>query len=130
MNATGQQLDVYRQSAVNTASPLELVIMLYDGALRFLHAGRRAMVAKDLDKQNEALTKTQRIITELTVCLDMERGGDIAPNLMGLYAYMNNLLVEANIYDQVEKVDEVIKMLGELRSSWGQVREVISLDAS
>ncbi|GMV38132.1 MAG: hypothetical protein AMXMBFR61_26400 [Fimbriimonadales bacterium] len=115
---SGRQLAAYRKTAVETASPLDLILMLYDGALRFLERGRAAMERRDLDQQNESLTRAQAILTELTVCLDMEQGGEVAANLLGLYGYMSNRLVEANVNDDPNAVQEVARLLGELRESW------------
>lgn len=119
--ATGQQLDAYRQTTVATASPLDLVIMLYDGAIRFLEQAKKAMAASDYSRQNENLTKAQRIITELSVCLDLDRGGELARNLMSLYIYMNNRLAEANISDDQSALDEVAGNMRELREAWATV---------
>jgi flagellar protein FliS len=92
--------------------------MLYDGALRFLEMGRRAMRDGDLETQNENLTKAQRIITELSVSLDVEQGGEVAGNLLALYSYANNRLIEANISNDLAGVEETARLLSELRASW------------
>ena len=76
----GQYVDEYRKNAVNGASPLQLVIMLYDGAIRFCELGRAAMASGDRFAQNTNLVKAQRILTELTSCLDMKQGGEVAKN--------------------------------------------------
>jgi flagellar protein FliS len=115
---SGRQLAAYRKTAVETASPLDLILMLYDGALRFLERGRAAMERRDLSEQNESLTRAQAILTELAVCLNMEQGGEVAANLLGLYGYMSNRLVEANVSDDPKAVQEVARLLGELRESW------------
>lgn len=116
--ANGRFLNEYRKGAVNGASPLKLVIMLYDGALKFMEAGKQAMGRKDLEKQNAELQKAQRIVTELMACLDMEKGGEIARNLFALYSYVLNELVEANVKDQPEPIDRCILVMSELRESW------------
>ncbi len=116
--ASGRQLAAYRKTAVETASPLDLVIMLYDGTLRFLERGRAAMDRRDLSEQNESLTRAQAILTELAVCLNMEQGGEIAANLLGLYGYMSNRLVEANVNDDPKAIEDVVCFLGEFREVW------------
>src|SRR4051794_38624400 len=93
--AYGKHVQEYQKGAVNGASPLQLVVMLYDGALRFMEAGKFAMASKDLDKQNHNLKKAQSIISELMACLDMNQGGEVATNLMSLYNYTILQLVEA-----------------------------------
>ena len=108
----------YRKNAVNGASPLQLVIMLYDGALRFMEAGKHAMKLRDLQGQNENLQRAQRIVLELTACLDLAQGGEIAKNLLALYTYVVNELVNANIQDDPHAIDRCSKILSDLRSSW------------
>ncbi len=92
--------------------------MLYDGALRFMEAGKHAMKLRDIERQNKSLKQAQKIVRELTSCLDMQNGGEIAKNLFGLYVYVNNELVSANVEDKVEPIDRSIRILSELRESW------------
>lgn len=119
--AHSSSIDQYRKSAVASASPLQLVIMLYDGALRFMEAGKHAMQRRDVFAQNDNITKAERIVGELLATLDMEQGGDVAKNLFSLYTYVYNTLVEANIEDKPEKVDECITIMSELRESWREL---------
>ncbi len=127
--AYGQPLDVYRQSAVNTASPVELIVMLYDGALRALDAALLAMEQRDLQKQHDNLIRAQRIISELQMSLNMEHGGEIAVNLLALYSYVNNQLVDANINDDPKPIHEVAKLLAELRDSWATISSQVGRQA-
>lgn len=113
-----QSIDQYRKAAVSTASPLQLVIMLYDGALRFMQAAKNAMAEGDLQTQNDKLQKAQKIVAELTSCLDLEQGGEIAQNLFALYDFAYNRLVLANIEDRPDYVDQAMKVLSDLRESW------------
>lgn len=115
-------IDQYRRSSVDSASPLQLVIMLYDGALRFIESSRVAMQAKNLPAQNESLQKAQRIIAELTASLDMDKGGEVATNLFSLYNFCYSELVVANINDDEEKLDSVIAVLVGLREGWVQLQ--------
>jgi flagellar secretion chaperone FliS len=119
--AYGRHVHEYQKGAVNGASPLQLVIMLYDGALRFLEAGKHAMVRGEIAKQNDNLQRAQKIVVELMSCLDMKQGGDVAKNLLALYTYVLNELVMANIQDKPEPVERCIKVLSDLRESWAQV---------
>lgn len=114
-------IDQYRKTAVNSASPLQLVIMLYDGALRFLHAGKEAMIRKDLYGQNTNLQKAQRIVAELMSSLNMDQGGEVAQNLLALYTFVYNRLIEANINDKPDYIDQCDKILRDLRESWVQI---------
>lgn len=116
-------IDQYRKSSVSSASPLQLVVMLYDGALRFMEAGKHAMAKRDVFTQNDNITKAQRIVSELLSTLDMAQGGEVAKNLMSIYTYVYDRLVEANIEDKTEIVDECIQILSELRESWVELEK-------
>ncbi len=126
--------DVYQRMQVDTASPAKLVVMLYDGAIRFLKQGQDAMQRGDREKQNHYLVRAQRIIAELTSSLDVEAGGEIAVNLMALYQFMHEQLVLANLEDDLQKVQKVREMLESLREAWVQVeamaREALGQSAS
>jgi flagellar protein FliS len=111
----------YRKQAVSTASPLELIIMLYDATLRHCESGLAAIETRDLNEQNKHLTKAQTLLTELVASLDMERGGEIAQNLFALYSFCLNSLLEANVHDSREPVLQVIHVLTELRTAWEQI---------
>jgi flagellar secretion chaperone FliS len=111
----------YMRSKVETASKTQLVMMLYDGAIRFLTIGREKMLAGDIEAQNSYICKAQRILGELISTLDHQAGGEIADNLNRLYIYMLQRLVEANVNDQPEAVEEAIELLRELRAGWEQV---------
>ena len=111
-------LDQYRKASVAGATPLQLVVMLYDGCLRFMSAGQRAMQEKELFKQNESLQKAKKILAELMSTLDMEKGGEVATNLFSLYTFCYNRLVEANIEDKPEYIDHAIEVMSQLRESW------------
>lgn len=120
--ATGNPyIDQYRKSAVSTATPLQLVIMLYDGALRFIEAGKAAMAEGDVFKQNSSLQKAEKIVGELMACLDLNEGGEIAHNLLALYNFVYTRLVEANVDDKPEYLDQCIKVLSDLRASWVEI---------
>jgi flagellar protein FliS len=122
-------IDQYRKSSVSSASPLQLVIMLYDGALRFMEAGKHAMQKRDVFVQNENITKAERIISELLSTLDMEQGGEVAANLFSIYTYVYDKLVEANIEDKPELIDECTTILSELRESWVELERLTRTSA-
>lgn len=117
-------LDLYRKTAVNSASPLQLIIMLYDGALKQLNNGKRAMLQNDVFEQNKCLVKAQKIIAELISCLDMKQGAEIAQNLLALYSFCYNKLVECNIEDNVNGIDQVMVVLSNLKSGWVELDKV------
>lgn len=111
----------YLETAVETAHPARLVVMLYDGAIRFLNEAEDAMHNADYDRQNHFIIKAQRIVAELMSSLDMQKGGHIAENLLNIYAYIYNQLIEANLGDQVEVIGQVRHLLQELREAWDEV---------
>ncbi|HWA84455.1 MAG TPA: flagellar export chaperone FliS [Fimbriimonadaceae bacterium] len=121
--AYGRFVQEYQKGAVNGASPVQLVIMLYDGALRFMEAGKYAMAARDLEKQNTNLQKAQKIIMELMSCLDMQNGGDIAKNLLALYTFAYDQLVQANIKDEPGGIENSIQIFSQLRESWVEIEK-------
>ncbi|MCR5187331.1 MAG: flagellar export chaperone FliS [Treponema sp.] len=114
----------YQKTNVNTASQGRLVVLLYEGAIKHLNSAINLFDANDKIKASDIeqfgihIQKTQAIITELQVTLDMEKGKDIARNLMSLYLYFNEELMDANINHNKTKIQFVAKMLNELAESW------------
>ena len=121
-----QAYTAYKNTNIRTASQGHLVVLLYEGAVRQLTAAAAlfdsadTVKARDIEKFNNCLQKAQAIITELQVSLDMEKGGEIAKNLMALYIYFNNELMSANINRDKKKVDFVLSMMTELSGAWRQ----------
>jgi flagellar protein FliS len=99
-------------------SPLRLVIILYDRAIRFMEAGRYAIEHDDRELQRINLDKAQQAVMEMTTCLNMDKGGEIAHNLMSIYTYMHQELIEANVSSRVEPIDRCLRMLAFLRETW------------
>lgn len=97
--------------------------MLYDGAIRFMELGKRAIVAQNLEQQNYNLQKAQRIVTELMATLDMHKGGDVARNLFALYSYVQNELVTANVEDRPQPVDNALNTMRQLREGWAELEK-------
>ncbi|MHB8172075.1 MAG: flagellar export chaperone FliS [Thermincolia bacterium] len=106
----------YQQVSVQTASPEKLLIMLYDGAIKFLNQAKEAMANNDIKETNRLLGRTHDIIAELIDTLKMDY--EIAHNLYSIYDYINRRLVEANARRDSTIIDGVIKQLSELRESW------------
>ncbi len=111
----------YLRAQVETATPTQLILILYDGAIRFCSMALEAMEAKDLEEQNRCLKGAQAIICELMSSLNRESGGEVASNLMNLYYYLYSELIRANLQDETEVVLDVQKHLMELRESWAEV---------
>lgn len=115
--------EAYRQTMVQSRSPLELVVMLYDGALRFLKETEEAMRRGDLIAKRDALSKSFAILSELQSTLNVDQGGDTAASLDSLYTYMINRLTEANLQKNPAPVQEVITLLSGLRDAWAAVAQ-------
>lgn len=114
--------DKYKQTEINTANQGTLIVMLYDGAIKFLNIARESMASpKTYDKANENILKAQDIITELMLSLNMDEKNEIAQNLFSLYMYFKKRLLEANIQKSAEIIDEVVRFLKELREAWNKI---------
>ncbi len=111
----------YRTNQIKTASTGELVVLLYDGALRYLNTALPAIAARQYDVSGHNLFQAQEVVLELYVGLDYEQGGELAQNLSRLYLYMHRTLVQANIKKDVEAITGVIKLLSQLRDAWRSV---------
>lgn len=111
----------YRQTQVETAGPLELIIMMYDGAIRFCHQAKKAIEAKNYPEANRLLQRAQAVVDELNYSLNME-AGEIAANLRSLYDFIVTQLVEANLKKDTGLIDQAVNFLTELRSSWVQLQ--------
>lgn len=111
-------LKQYQQTQIDTAPKEQILLMLYDGAVRFLNQAKAGFAEKNIEKIHNNIVKVQNIITEFESSLDMENGGDFAKNLYALYEFMHNQLVEANIHKKEGCLDIVIKHMTELRDTW------------
>ena len=110
----------YRESAVLTASPEQLVVMLYDGAGRFLRQAEAALSEGAVAHSHDRLNRAEAIIDELLATLDMDQG-TIAERLQAIYIYCKRCLMEGRRERDVAKVRLVARLLGELRDAWAQV---------
>lgn len=124
-NPYAKQAENYKKTQVETASPEELLIMLYEGAIRFLLLAKKANDEKEAEKCHRNIIKAQHIIQEFMNSLDMEIGHDIAENLFRLYEYLNYQLVQANVKKDMSLVDEVLGHLRELKRTWEEAINII-----
>jgi flagellar protein FliS len=108
----------YQDSTITTQSKGRLIVLLYDGAIKFLKLAIKELQANNYEAKGKYINKAQDIINELNAVLDMNTGGEIATNLRKLYCFMNNRLSEANIKRDPKIISEVIKLLEELNQSW------------
>jgi flagellar protein FliS len=111
-------IDSYRQNEIQSRSPLELVVMLYDGALRFTADARDAMVRRDIRSRQQHLSRAMAIVSELQSTLDMETGGEVAEHLDKLYGFVRDRLIEASVKQDLRPLDEARRVLTTLREGW------------
>ena len=114
----GNRSTAYKNTEISTADQKKLIVMLYDGAIRFLQVAVDNMRPQNYDMVNTHIIKAQDIITELMLALNMEQGGKIAANLFNIYAYLKKQLLEANITKDPKILMETSSMLQELREAW------------
>jgi flagellar protein FliS len=123
MNHQLQAKQAYAESSVLTASPERLVVMLYDGAIRFLRQAAHAMREGTPEQANDRLARANAILTELNCALDVERGGEVAERLRMIYLFCKRHTADANLHRDPAGLDAVVKLLGELRDSWAQIAD-------
>jgi flagellar secretion chaperone FliS len=119
LHARGAQ--TYFQTHVQSRSPIELVVLMYDAGLRFLAQARTAMTDNDLVAKRHALSRGMAIVSELQSMLNMEAGGEFAERLDALYTYINGRCLAANSERNPAGLDEAIRLLGTLRSGWAEL---------
>ncbi len=125
MTPTGYK--AYNRSIVHATDKKEqILLMLYDGAVRFVRFARMGIEEKSPKIRGENISKIMRILTELDCALDREGGGELVENLADLYRYMIDRLTHANVKNNTEALDEVERLLTELKEGFeGALQEVI-----
>ncbi|GLC25342.1 flagellar export chaperone FliS [Roseisolibacter agri] len=111
----------YRNAELESASPGQLVVMLFDKILLTLRRARLAIESRSIEDRVELLLKANEMITELKVSLDFEQGGAIAQNLDALYAFSLRQLFEASRTGDAAKIDGVVRVMDELRDAFAQI---------
>ena len=111
-------INSYRQTEVQSRTPLELVVMLYDGALRFTRDAREAMVRRDIRARQQKISRALEIVSELQSTLDLESGGELALQLDQLYEFIRDRLIEASLKQDLRPLDEAHRVLTTLREGW------------
>ena len=128
-------LSTYKETRIKTASQGQLIIMLYNEAVRQLDHALVLLDNKDSEKKDpskiekigKAIVKTQEIVSELMVSLDFEQGGDIAKNLFALYTWFNRELMEANISHEARRISAIRDLIDDLRNAW---QEIVATNAA
>ncbi len=113
----------YRHTSVKTASQGRIIVMLYDEAVRQIDLALRLLddQTRQLDLVNNAVVKAQDVVTELIVSLDLEKGGELAQNLLRLYLFFNDRLMEGNIRKEAAPLKEIRALMVNLRDAWKQI---------
>lgn len=111
----------YLTTQIETTSQGELLVMLYEAAIKFLKRAKIEIERKDYAKKGIYISKAMAIIHELVESLNKEKGGDITPNLLSLYQFCISQLIRANIRMDTKRVDDVIRILDGIRSAYVQV---------
>ncbi|RFU69335.1 flagella export chaperone FliS [Peribacillus saganii] len=117
--AVGNPYQTYKQNSVNTASPGELTLMLYNGCLKFIFQAKKAIQEGSIEERNTNIQKAQKIVQELMVTLNMDL--EVSKNMMSLYDYCNRQLMEANIKNDPAILTEVEEFITDFRNTWKQV---------
>ena len=111
----------YTHLQVQSRSPLELVVMLYDGAIRDMTAAKAAMNSKDLVEKRRFMSRALAIVSELQSTLNMTEGGEVATRLDSLYTYVTGRLLEANMHGNPGALDDALQVFVTVREAWMQV---------
>lgn len=111
----------YQQNAVNSASPVQLTLMLYNGAIKFARQGLTAIEDGRIEDAHNSVIRVQEIVHYLQSTLDPDQ--EISGNLSALYNYITEQLIQANFKKDPAVLQEAVNMLEELRDTWGQVSQ-------
>jgi flagellar protein FliS len=125
MSSLAASPEAYRQGAVLAATPGELVVMLYDGARRFLRQASIAMREGQIERAHNTLRRAELIVAHLDSILDFEQG-QVSDRLHAIYLFCLAHLDAARREQDAGKLEEVSELLGELRDAWAQVAEEIA----
>ena len=114
----------YMANTVNSASPEQLMLMLYDGAIRFVSLGVQAIENDLIDKRSYYINKTSAIVSEFAATLDYNQDAKLAEDLDALYGYMLSRMLEANLKNDAAPLVEVKDLLSGLRATWAQAIDI------
>lgn len=119
----------YREIAVRTANPIQLIVILYDAAICSLVEAREHIECKNIEARSRSVNKCISIISELQSSLNVQAGGDIAKSLDRLYDYMKRRIFTANAQQKTEPLEEVEALLDNLRSAWSALADPAGSEA-
>jgi flagellar protein FliS len=118
MNPYARGNNAYKKASVTTKDQGTLILMLYDGAIRFLKTAIKKIEENDLEGAHTYISRAKNIISELLTSLNTDNSGRVGVGLKSLYVYMFNRLIDANIQKKKEYLAEVAELLSELRDGW------------
>lgn len=124
-----QAVNGYKQTQAHASTPLERVVLLYDGAVRYMENARDAIGRRDIPARRDALSRTLAIVAELQSTLDMDRGGDLAVELDRIYHYVMTRLMDAAVNHDARAIDDARRVLDILREAWRTVAVAPPLEA-
>ena len=114
-------LNTYKQINLTTTNRGKIVVMLFSGAITFLNKAKIYAIQNDYYNKGKFITKAQKIIDELNISLDMDKGKDISQNLRSLYIFLGQYLNQANIKNNPKMIDECINILDSLKESFNEI---------
>lgn len=120
---TNLAYNTYTQNNIGVESPEKLIQMMYEGILRFNMQAKRSIIDCDIERRTYWINRSNAVISELINILDYNQG-DVSHYLAGLYTYQLRLLVEANIYNDSTKIDEVSQVFKGLLDAWKESTDV------
>ena len=121
--ATGTAYKAYEKANVHTADQRQMILMLYDGSIRFMRKAIQKIDENNVESAHNYLIRSRNIISELLATLKPEKAGELGASLRQLYIYMFNRLVQANLSKDKEGVAEVMKLMSTLREGWAGIKQ-------
>lgn len=128
MNAYGSKQ--YQQTQVTTVDKGRLIILLYEGAIKFLSQAKECQASGDIPGKANCINRAMDIINELNQSLNLQEGGEISQNLKRLYEFWNDHLIRAKVRKEAQPIDDVIKMMASLTEAWRKVCQPAGESAS
>jgi flagellar protein FliS len=129
MNSSSNASKEYLKSAVMTASPEQLQLMLLDGAIRFTLRGREALEKNDIEGAFNGFERAQRIVLELNNGMRREVNPELVDQMAALYDFVYRRLIDANIQREVQGADDALRILRHQRETWVMLLEKLSSEA-
>lgn len=111
----------YKSTQIETASKEKILLMLYEGLIKYVRQARKALENDESQKAHDKLLQSQEIVTELISTLDMDVGGEIAEELYSLYDYVLHNLIQANVENDPSRLEDILPVLEELNEAWDEV---------